>query len=160
MFWSDATHLTTFGTAKMWPIYMLFGNLSKYIWGQPTSDAMMHLVYIPLLSDSFKDQVKSFHHKWGTQQKDILTHYWWKLMHAVWKFLLDNEFVHASTYGMVVCYLDGIERCMYPHILTYLADYPEKYVFASISLYCHSPPHLGLYLVLFMIRGFVHVYVV
>ena len=31
MFWSDATHLATFGTAKMWPIYMLFGNLSKYI---------------------------------------------------------------------------------------------------------------------------------
>ena len=30
MFWSDATHLATFGTAKLWPIYMLFGNLSKY----------------------------------------------------------------------------------------------------------------------------------
>ena len=31
MFWSDATHLAAFGTAKMWPVYMLFGNLSKYI---------------------------------------------------------------------------------------------------------------------------------
>ena len=31
MFWSDATHLATFGTTKLWPIYMLFGNLSKYI---------------------------------------------------------------------------------------------------------------------------------
>ena len=31
MFWSDATHLATFGTANMWPIYMLFGNVSKYI---------------------------------------------------------------------------------------------------------------------------------
>ena len=31
MFWSDATHLATFGTAKLWPIYLLFGNLSKYI---------------------------------------------------------------------------------------------------------------------------------
>lgn len=31
MFWSDATHLATFGTAKLWPIYMLFGNTSKYI---------------------------------------------------------------------------------------------------------------------------------
>jgi Plavaka transposase len=31
MFWSDATCLATFGTAKLWPIYMLFGNLSKYI---------------------------------------------------------------------------------------------------------------------------------
>ena len=31
MFWSDAMHLAAFGTAKLWPIYMLFSNLSKYI---------------------------------------------------------------------------------------------------------------------------------
>jgi len=31
MFWSDATQLASFGTAKLWPIYMLFGNLSKYV---------------------------------------------------------------------------------------------------------------------------------
>ena len=24
MFWSDSTHLTSFGTAKLWPIYMFF----------------------------------------------------------------------------------------------------------------------------------------
>ena len=29
MVWSDATHLANFGTAKLWPIYMLLGNLSK-----------------------------------------------------------------------------------------------------------------------------------
>jgi hypothetical protein len=31
MFWLDATHLATFSTARMWPIYMLFRNLSRYI---------------------------------------------------------------------------------------------------------------------------------
>jgi len=31
MLWLDATHLTSFGMAKMWLIYLLFGNLSKYI---------------------------------------------------------------------------------------------------------------------------------
>jgi len=31
MFWSDSTHLTNFGTAKIWPIYLLFGNVLKYI---------------------------------------------------------------------------------------------------------------------------------
>jgi len=31
MFWLDTTHLTSFGMAKMWPIYLLFSNLSKYI---------------------------------------------------------------------------------------------------------------------------------
>jgi len=134
MFWSDATHLATFGTAKMWPIYMLFGNLSKYIRCQPNSGAAMHLAYIPPLPDSLQDELKSFHHKWGTQQKDILTHCRRELMHAVWKFLLDDDFLHASSYGMVVCCHDGIERRVYPRILTYSADYPEKFVLRTMFL--------------------------
>lgn len=47
MFWLDSTHLTDFGTAKIWPIYLVFGNLSKYIRAQPTSGAWHHLAYIP-----------------------------------------------------------------------------------------------------------------
>jgi len=31
MFWFDATHLATFGTVKLWPIYLHFRNLSKYV---------------------------------------------------------------------------------------------------------------------------------
>jgi hypothetical protein len=30
MFWSNSTHLTSFGTAKVWPLYLYFANLSKY----------------------------------------------------------------------------------------------------------------------------------
>jgi hypothetical protein len=45
MFWSDAMHLATFSTTKMWPVYMLFfGNLSKYIQFQPNSGATKHLI--------------------------------------------------------------------------------------------------------------------
>ena len=47
MFWSDSTHLTNFGTAKLWPVYLFFGNLSKYIRSQPSSRACNHLAYIP-----------------------------------------------------------------------------------------------------------------
>ena len=47
MFWSDSTHLTNFGTAKLWPIYLFFGNLSKYIRSRPSSGACHHLAYIP-----------------------------------------------------------------------------------------------------------------
>jgi hypothetical protein len=47
MFWSDSTHLANFGNAKLWPIYLLFGNLSKYIRAQPTSGACNHIAYIP-----------------------------------------------------------------------------------------------------------------
>jgi hypothetical protein len=30
MLWSDSTHLASFGNASLWPIYMFFGNQSKY----------------------------------------------------------------------------------------------------------------------------------
>jgi hypothetical protein len=47
-------------------------------------------------------------------------------MHAVWKYLLDDDFMHAYKYGMVIKCIDGIERRVYPRIFTYSADYPEK----------------------------------
>lgn len=50
MFWSDSTHLANFGNAKLWPIYMLFGNLSKYIRIQPNAGAEHHVAYIPSVS--------------------------------------------------------------------------------------------------------------
>jgi len=126
MFWSDATHLATFGTAKLWPIYMLFGNLSKYVRCQPNSGATKHIAYIPPFPDALQDELKSFYKKWDTQQKDILAHCRRALMHGVWKHLLDDEFLHAYRYGMIVQCYDGTERCVYPRICTYSADYPEK----------------------------------
>ena len=126
MFWLDVMQLATFRTAKMWPIYMLFGNLSKYVRCQPNSGTTKHLTYIPPFPDLLQDDLKDFHHKWDTQQRDILAHCHCGLMHAVWKFLLDNNFIHMYKYGMVLCCQDGIEQHIYPRIFTYSADYPEK----------------------------------
>lgn len=50
MFSSDATQLADFGNAKGWPIYLMLGNLTKYIRAQPKSGAMHHLAYIPSVS--------------------------------------------------------------------------------------------------------------
>jgi hypothetical protein len=47
MFWSDSTHLTNFGTAKAWPLYLYFANLSKYIRARPNSGACHHIAFIP-----------------------------------------------------------------------------------------------------------------
>lgn len=44
---SDATHLTDFGNAKAWPIYLMLGNLSKYFRAQTNLRALHHLAYIP-----------------------------------------------------------------------------------------------------------------
>jgi hypothetical protein len=54
MFWSDSTHLTNFGTASVWPLYMYFGNLSKYIRARPNSGACHHIAYIPYVSFASK----------------------------------------------------------------------------------------------------------
>jgi hypothetical protein len=133
MVWSDGTHLTNFGTAKLWPVYFFFGNASKYISGQPNSGACQHVAYIPSLPDSFQDFAASFCSKWSTQKKALMTHCRRELMHGIWKFLLDADFVHAYKYGMVVKCADGIERRVYPRFFTYSADYPEKYVDSILS---------------------------
>ena len=85
------------------------------------------LIYSELkLPDNFQDMVGQFHHKWRTQKQEILTHCRRELMHSVWKALLDDEFMNAYHYGVVVKCSDGIERRIYPRFFTYSADYPEK----------------------------------
>ena len=45
--WSDATQLANFGDASLWPIYLYFGNQSKYTRCLPTASACHHVAYIP-----------------------------------------------------------------------------------------------------------------
>jgi len=47
MIWSDSTHLASFGTASLWPIYLYFGNQSKYTRAKPSEFAAHHLAYVP-----------------------------------------------------------------------------------------------------------------
>jgi hypothetical protein len=47
MVYSDATMPYTFSNLKLWPIYIYFGNLSKYFRCQPTANAVEHIAYIP-----------------------------------------------------------------------------------------------------------------
>ena len=45
MFWSDATQLTSFGGASLWPCYLFFGNESKYSRGEPSNRLGYHVAY-------------------------------------------------------------------------------------------------------------------
>ena len=114
MIWSDSAHLANCSTAKLWLIYLLFGDILKYIHGEPNLGACQHVAYIPLLPNSFQDFASSFFSKWGTQKKDLMTHCRQELMHGIWKFLLDNDFIHAYKYGMVTTCADGIKHQVYP----------------------------------------------
>ncbi|KAH6897580.1 hypothetical protein BKA70DRAFT_1116186 [Coprinopsis sp. MPI-PUGE-AT-0042] len=50
MFWSDETHLTSFGSAKLWPCYMFFGNESKYRRGKTSLRLCEHIAYLDSVS--------------------------------------------------------------------------------------------------------------
>ncbi|KAF5393789.1 hypothetical protein D9757_000388 [Collybiopsis confluens] len=132
MCWSDATQLANFGTAKLWPVYMLFGNISKYIRSSPNSGAVHHLAYIPSIPDAVKHEISKFNVNWKTQMKNIMAHCNRELYHAVWTFLLNDDFVHAYKYGILIECADGITRRVYPRFFTYSADYPEKVLLATI----------------------------
>lgn len=49
MLWLDSTHLANFGTASLWPFYLLFGSQLKYTCSRPTANACHYLAYIPMV---------------------------------------------------------------------------------------------------------------
>ncbi|KIJ57719.1 hypothetical protein HYDPIDRAFT_103943 [Hydnomerulius pinastri MD-312] len=119
MLWSDATQLANFGDASLWPVYLFFGNESKYTRGKPTSGACHHVAYIPTVDVYIK--------VYGEASTDeMYTHCKRELIHAIWKLLLDEDFVKAYKYGILIRCADGIIRRVFPRFFTYSADYPEK----------------------------------
>ncbi|KDQ54663.1 hypothetical protein JAAARDRAFT_696959 [Jaapia argillacea MUCL 33604] len=115
MFWSDATHLAQFGQSKAWPWYLYFGNQSKF----------------PKIPDEIQDFIRDL--KAGkAASKQLMTHCRREIFQAGWDILLDEEFMHAYVHGIIVDCIDGIRRRIYPRILTYSADYPEKMLIATL----------------------------
>ena len=150
MFWSDATQLTSFGSAKVWPLYMYFGNDSKYLRCKPSSHLCEHIAYFQPVCWFFEEwlnpvclisqQLPSSFQEFASAQtaggappsKPFMTHCFRELFHEQWKILLDDEFIEAWTHGIVIRCPDGIERRFYPRIFTYSADYPEKWVSSAL----------------------------
>lgn len=157
MFWSDATHLSTFSTSKLWPLYMLFANESKHRRG---ADLCNHVAYFDAvrttwnwhceyykklisfrnqLSDSFKDYVTG---RTGGKvpPNGFMAHLNRELFHAQWGILLDDELLKAIEEGIVITCSDGVQRRFFIRIFTYSADYPEKYVLLPSPIDPFLPP--------------------
>ncbi|KAF7293837.1 hypothetical protein HMN09_01179600 [Mycena chlorophos] len=145
MFWSDATHLANFGTASLWPVYLFFGNLSKWVRGKPRARACHHVAYMPKvrhlvsgknsadpsqLPDDFFDWFKA--QTGDAPPSEVLTHCRRELLHAIWRLLLNDKFMEACKHGIVVVCPDGVSRRFYFRLFTYSADYPEKVLLAAI----------------------------
>ncbi|KAG6911067.1 hypothetical protein DXG01_004582 [Tephrocybe rancida] len=125
MMWSDATHLTAFSEAKLWPAYLFFGNNSKYSRCRPSRHLANHIAYFQKLPDSFKDFYTE-HSEGNKPSDDLMAHCRREVFHAQWEALLDDEFLHAWRHGVLILCGDGITRRIYPRLFTYSADYPEN----------------------------------
>ncbi|TCD61874.1 hypothetical protein EIP91_007802 [Steccherinum ochraceum] len=122
VFWSDSTHLASFGDASVWPLYMFFGNQSKYVRGRPNSGACHHVSYIPKLPDKIQYFFSALTGKLLSDDAQTLCRR--DLMHSVWRLLLDADFRHQVHRWY---HAKGV-----PATLTHSADYPEKVLFATI----------------------------
>ncbi|PCH35863.1 hypothetical protein WOLCODRAFT_51266, partial [Wolfiporia cocos MD-104 SS10] len=132
MLWSDSTHLTNFGNASLWPIYMYFGSMSKYTRGKPTASASHHLAYMP--------SVNVYKELFGcAATSDVLRFCKHELTEAIWKLLLNPEFMHTYEHGILEHCGDGILRRLFPRFFTYSADYSEKILLACIRYLAQCP---------------------
>jgi hypothetical protein len=141
LLWSDSTHLTSFGSASLWPIYLFFGNVSKYTRGKPSALAAHHLAYVPSVSVrsalgmtvfpyvfELPDTIQDFYLKTyeTTATAAVLRFLKVELMQEIWRLLLDEDFVKAYAHGILITCGDGVKRRIFPRFFTYAADYPEK----------------------------------
>ncbi|KIK32956.1 hypothetical protein CY34DRAFT_813946 [Suillus luteus UH-Slu-Lm8-n1] len=133
MFFSDATHLANFGTAKAWPLYLYFGNLTKYARSLPQSGACHLVGFLPSLPDSIKDVLSGLSGISKTGMSSLHTHCRRELFQGCWEILLDEDFLRAYRHGIVLRCADGMLRRVFPRIFTYSADYPEKVLIAAIK---------------------------
>ncbi|TEB40253.1 hypothetical protein FA13DRAFT_1572898, partial [Coprinellus micaceus] len=140
MFWSDSTQLTSFGGASLWPGYLFFGNESKYPRGRPSEHLGQQIAYFLKLPDRLNDYLKE--KNGGKLPSDALFTYCARqLFHQQWSVLLGREFVDAMKYGIILPCPDGENRCFFPRIFSYSADYPEKQVISGLRNNGTAPCH-------------------
>ncbi|KAF8816480.1 hypothetical protein BYT27DRAFT_7077235, partial [Phlegmacium glaucopus] len=143
-FYSDATHLASFGTASLYPMYMYVGNQSQYLRAKPSEFTAHHMAYIPKLGDEIQEFYKENFGKLATLA--MLTHLRRELAHVIWRLLLDDDLMRAYTEGEPIKHFDEIMRVMFPCFLFYSADYPEKILISCIKFLakCMCPRCLSL----------------
>uniref|UniRef100_A0A0W0F6L2 Uncharacterized protein n=1 Tax=Moniliophthora roreri TaxID=221103 RepID=A0A0W0F6L2_MONRR len=119
MFSSDATHLTNFGTASLWPIYIVPGNLSKYL---------------PHLPDLIKDVYRAHYGQAPLEETQRFLNR--EVIQKAWGELLDEEFVEAFMNGLMLECADMEEHLGLLTLFCHSGDYPEK-----VNMVCMK--HLG-----------------
>ncbi|KAJ3526412.1 hypothetical protein NMY22_g10174 [Coprinellus aureogranulatus] len=131
MLGSDTTQLSQFGRKDLWPVYLTFGNISKYFRGKPSSRCMEHIAYLPKLPDEFQDWYNETFDQSATDNVEAHMHR--ELFHAIWLVMLDDKLMHAYLYGEEMEFWDKVVRLVFPRFFTYSLDYLEKIMVACIK---------------------------
>jgi len=63
---------------------------SKYLKYAPRPHP--HILQLP---DSFETWISGWYPHWNTQRSQIMAHCRRELIQAVWKYILDNDFIHT-----------------------------------------------------------------
>ncbi|KAI0693618.1 hypothetical protein C8T65DRAFT_585633 [Cerioporus squamosus] len=135
--YSDSTRLTNFGSASLWPIYLYFGNQSKYERGRPTAYAAHHMAYIPSLPDQIQDFYTDHYQEAATAA--VLTFLRRELVQQILLLLLDDQFMYIYVHGDVVECGDGITRRQFPRFVLHTADFVEKILLTCLKYLAKCP---------------------
>ena len=142
MFASDGTQLTSFSTAKLWPVYAMIENESKDRRSKPSCHAFEHGAYLemvhkyftpmlhgPYLFSKLPDAFTTFAAENISSKgpnPSFLAHRAREMYHAQWSIILNDEFLEAYKHRMLVKCYDQISHHFYPCIFTNSADYKKK----------------------------------
>ncbi|TFK69161.1 hypothetical protein BDN72DRAFT_878592 [Pluteus cervinus] len=130
IFYSDATHLTQFGQAKLSPVYVFFGNQSKYERGFRAQRAAHTLAFLPNTPVGLAEFI--FNSTGRNPTSALLSHCRRELYHACWRKVFDDAFMTACEHGIAMDCGDRIRRRSYPRIFLDSMDYMEKIMAISI----------------------------
>ena len=141
LLYSDSTHLASFGSASLWPVYLYIGNLSKYVWAKPTSFSAHHIAYLPTVRCRFistqhyltvfpqlPDKINEFYmeHYGTTPSADMLAHLKRELIHGTLRLIVGGTFADAQNNGQITKCGDNVWWHWLLWLILHSADYKEK----------------------------------
>ncbi|KAH7344221.1 hypothetical protein B0J17DRAFT_565635 [Rhizoctonia solani] len=119
-----------FSNVKGQPIYGFFGNKSKYQQSKPSSNTCFHSAHIPELPDRVWEIITECYN--GKPPPESLITHRRDLMHKVWAYLLDDDFLYARNHGIVILMHGWNQVTSFSCIKIHLIDYPENVTLATI----------------------------
>ena len=132
--YADKTQLSSFGTAKAYPVYAKLANLPSDVTNSKGLGGGRLVGWLPVVR---KPPTQGFNTScsFGAQVKDDPKHKknreWVDFKKVIWHACFRKMFESISEYSKTGCWVkcgDGVERQIFPRILILSADFEEQCV--------------------------------